>query len=103
LFFSGAWASTERIPRVLQVIGVMMAVGPFELLDRHPQEFGRLPDISTALHQPSRRCMAQRVRRDIGHPAVMCVAAERLVDVVDRCTVPLNAEPLPEPLPPYMR
>jgi hypothetical protein len=38
-----------------------------------------LPQVSTALHQPSRRGVAKGVWRDLKHVAIACIAEESLV------------------------
>ena len=99
-----ARAPIERLAGPSQVVRVMVPIRALKLLDAHAKEARGLPQISTALHQPSRRGVAKGMWRDIGHDAVVRIAAESLIHVVNRHSVPFDAEPLPKALPsPYMR
>ena len=82
-----------------------MAVSLRKHLDCHAEIAGRFPHIGAGLHQPGRRCVAQRVRchvdaeSSIGHNV-----REGFVDALDRLAIPFDGKPLPASFPsPQMR
>jgi hypothetical protein len=65
-------------------IGMMVAVGLFELLDRHSETAGNLPYIDTALHQPRSAGVAQDMRDNVGRQAGLGAASpKRLFNPLD--------------------
>jgi hypothetical protein len=73
---------------------MVVPVCPFELLGGHAEEPCRLPEIRARLHLPGSCGMAKRVRRHIGHAAIVSVAPESLVHVQDRFAIPFDAKAL---------
>ena len=52
----------RSLAQPLEMVGVMVAIDSIEHLDAHPQKARCLPFVYAGLHQPGRRCVAQRVR-----------------------------------------
>jgi len=92
------WFTSDRLGRIGEVVGMVVTVDAIQRLDAHAEEARRPPHGDPVLHQPGRRSMAQRVRRDLARkPRQPNRRFERGLHRGDGRAVPLDEMLLDDP------